>query len=259
MQLRWLIQLIPFKLIAPVLSALPSLTITVTQGITAYNGNTTIATCYGGGDGTASVTAVGGTPDYAYNWSNGEVGATATGLAAGAYQVTVTDTRGCSAVTTQVIGQATQIDATATTTDAGCTSATGSATLATTGGAGSYSYIWSNGATGSTLNNAMPGNYNVTITDANNCTAVSTITINQPYQIQFSINTTPSIGGQSNGSATVDNVSEGTAPYTYSWSNGQSAQTATGLGIGSYTVSVTDANGCYQTANVTVGVTTGNQ
>jgi hypothetical protein len=72
--------------------------------------------------------------------------------------------------------------------------------------------------------------------------------------IQFAVATTNSATGQNNGSASVENVSAGTAPYTFAWSNGDNTQNAANLAPGSYTVTVTDNNGCHESEKATVGV-----
>ncbi|HWB62473.1 MAG TPA: T9SS type A sorting domain-containing protein, partial [Chitinophagales bacterium] len=99
--------------------------------------------------------------------------------------------------------------------------------------------------------------YTVTVTDANNCTALTNVQVAQPNAMQLTIAETDANGGQNNGAATVTNVSGGIGNLTYNWSTGSQSQSVTGLAPGSYTVTVTDNNGCTQTANVTVGVATG--
>ncbi len=138
-------------------------------------------------------------------------------------------------------------------TNASCGSPTGSATVTAGGGTGPYSYNWSNGASGSVVNNLPPGTYTVTITD-NSCNPqvdVIQLTITGAAAFTVTPSSTAAACNTNNGTASVG-VSGGTAPITINWSNGQSGTTATGLGAGTYTATVTDGSGCSQTVPVTV-------
>ncbi|MEP6806857.1 MAG: SprB repeat-containing protein, partial [Flavobacterium sp.] len=218
--------------------------------------STTSVSCFGGSNGTATITASGGTPGYTYLWSNGATTATATGLIAGTYNVTVTDSKSCTrTVNNIIIGTSTVINAAATQVNVSCNGGNnGSATVTPTGGAGSYTYLWSNGATTNSITGLTQGNYSVTITDANTCQATQNFTITQPALLvasQGAINNVSCNGG-SNGSATVVTTG-GTAPYTYLWAPfGGSGATASGLIQGTYTVTVTDSKLCQTTQTFTI-------
>ena len=137
------------------------------------------ATCNGGSDGSATVSASGGATPYSYSWSNGASGATASGLAAGTYTVTVTDNNSNQATANVTISQPTLLVASTSGTDTDCNGgATGSATASASGGAAPYSYAWSNGTATATANSLGAGSYSVTVTDNNGCTDVSFVTIN---------------------------------------------------------------------------------
>lgn len=132
----------------------------------------------------------------------------------------------------------------------------GTASVSTTGGAAPYTYSWTNGVvtlTGASQTNLAPGTYTVTISDANNCPGTITITITEPAPIVVtSTNITPTDCGAATGSATVS-ASGGIGTLTYAWSpSGGNAATASNLSAGQYTVTVTDANGCSQSLNVTI-------
>lgn len=310
-------------------------------------------------DGTANVVASGGVAPYTYQWSNGTTSSSASNLCAGTYSVTITDANGCQAVESVTISAPTQIALSITSSDATCSSGTnGSATVNATGGTAPYTYMWSNGATTSNINNLIPGNYSVTVTDANGCQEIASVEISRPVccnvtaggtignpqsncgpfdpstissvqpasgglgtleyvwlysysnvpntvgnphwieipnsnnatydpglvtqttyfmrcarrsgctfwagesnVIEIKVNPIPGVVigttnnvscyGLNDGSATAS-ASAGTAPYSYTWSNGATTATASGLAAGTYTVVVTDANGCAAQTTATI-------
>ncbi|MBA4318308.1 MAG: hypothetical protein C0412_07900, partial [Flavobacterium sp.] len=230
---------------------------TLTISTIATTGSSTDISCNGGSNGSATVVASGGISPYTYSWSpSGGTSATASGLSTGNYTVTITDNIGCQATRNFTITEPSAIIATASAqTNIACNGgATGSATVSATGGTPGYTYLWSNGATTATVTGIAAGTYTVTVTDANGCTATRNFTITQPSAISTATGsqTNVSCNGGTNGSASVS-PSGGTAGYTYSWSpSGGTAATATGLAAGSYTVTVTDANGCTATRNFTL-------
>lgn len=212
------------------------------------------AYCTGADNGSAMVFPTGGTAPYSYNWSNGSVMQQAIGLAAGTYDVTITDANGCELVTSATVYEPSPIAATISAVNLGCTgNATGSATVVPTGGTAPYSYLWSDGQTTATATGLLIGSYIVIVTDAKGCQITSTATISQPTAVvaTFLGATNASCNGQANGTATVSGAG-GTAPYTYLWPDGQVGALATGLVAGTYTVIVSDANGCSTTVDATV-------
>ncbi|MTD69259.1 T9SS type A sorting domain-containing protein [Flavobacterium sp. LC2016-13] len=232
--------------------------IIVGQPAATLNGTPSVTnvSCFGGANGTATITASGGTPSYTYLWSNGATTATATGLVAGTYSVTITDANSClRTINNIIVGQPAVINAAPSQVNVSCNGgANGSATVTPTGGTGAYTYLWSNGATTASITGLASGAYSVTITDANLCTKTQNFTITQPPVLaatQGTINNVSCNGG-SNGTATVV-VTGGTPGYTYSWSpSGGTAATASGLSQGTYTVTVTDANACQTTQSFTI-------
>ncbi len=214
-------------------------------------------TCFGGTNGSASVFASGGVAPLSYSWSpSGGTTTSASGLIAGNYTVTVVDNNNCSTTIPIVIAEPDQLQVNTSFTSPVCFGNTnGSAAVSVTGGSGSYTYSWSPGGfTTSGVNNLAGGNYTVTITDINNCSQNFPLTISQPAALTATIisQTNVSCFGNSNGSATVD-AGGGTSPYDYAWSpSGGAASAAAGLAAGNYTVTITDANNCIQTAPVTI-------
>mgnify|MGYP000595457724 CR=1 FL=1 len=130
--------------------------------------------------------------------------------------------------------------------------ASGTVTVTPVGGTAPFTYAWSPMATNTPiLNNLAAGTYTVTVTDVNGCTSQTAVTITEPTPLVATSIATDELLG-SDGTATV-NVSGGTAPYTYNWSSGGIGATETGLVAGVYTVNITDANGCLEVVEVTVG------
>ncbi len=126
----------------------------------------------------------------------------------------------------------------------------GTATVFAIGGVASYTYLWSNGATKSSVSNLCAQTYTVTVTDGNLATSSNTVTIGEPAALAAAMTSTASTTG-ADGSATAT-ASGGTAPYTYLWNGGATTATITGIGAGDYTVTATDAKGCIVIDTVTV-------
>jgi len=200
-------------------------------------------TCNGGSNGSATVSTVGGMPALTYSWSSGGAAATETGLAVGTYTVTVSDLNGCFASTTVTLVEPTALVTSATANNPLCSSGSGSATANVSGGTAPYSYLWPSGGVGQTEVGLSSGTYTVVITDANSCTSSATVTVAVPSAVTslLSFNEPLCFGGT--GDATVA-ASGGTGAFTYAWTSGGTNATETGLAAGSYTVTITDANGC---------------
>lgn len=220
--------------------------ITVVQ---AQPGSITQASC-GMNNGSASVIASGGQAPYSYLWSNGQTTATASSLAAGSYTCTITDGNSCSVTVNVSISSSGGPTATITTTPANCAGGTGSFTVLPSGsGPFTIDYNGVNPA------NAPAGNYSIEVTDNNGCTSAFPVTINEPAAISITGNAN---SPQSGNDGTIDlNVSGGTAPYQYSWSNGSTTEDLSGLAAGTYTVTVTDNSGCTGTQSFTLNPATG--
>jgi len=234
-------------------TATATATVTSTGSITSTTTGTNVS-CFGGTNGSATATPLGGGP-YTYSWNSTPVQTTqtATNLPAGTYTVTV-NSSGCITTSTIVITQPTLLNATSTQVNVTCNGGTnGSATANPTGGTSPYTYLWSNGQTTQTAINLVAGVYSCTITDTNGCTKVISVTITQPTAITVTTTQVNTTCGLPNGSATANPVG-GVGPYTYSWNSipVQTTQTATGLLAGSYVVTVTGVGGCTVTSNVTI-------
>ncbi|HEX8562724.1 MAG TPA: T9SS type A sorting domain-containing protein [Flavobacterium sp.] len=229
-------------------------TISAPSALTATQSQTNVS-CNGGSNGSATVVASGGTGSYSYSWSpSGGTEATASGLSAGDYTVTITDANSCSIQKNFTISSPEALTATQSQNNVSCFGGSnGSATVVASGGTGSYSYSWSpSGGNGATASGLSAGDYTVTITDNNGCTSTETITISQPDALVATAMSQTNVSNGSDGSATVA-VTGGTGDYSYSWSpSGGNAAMASGLSAGTYTVTVTDANGCTVTKDFTL-------
>ena len=215
------------------------------------------ATC-GNPNGSLQAVISGGTPGYTFLWSNGQSSAAISGLLAGVYSVTVSDGNSCNAqYVATVTDEAGPQIANAVVQDVLCNSgSTGGVALTISGGALPLTFQWSNGQTGQNLFNVAVGTFSVTVTDANGCTTTQSYTISQPSFLASPVTTSPTFCGQATGQATA-NSSGGVPPYAYLWSNGQVTQTITGLSAGTYTVTVTDANGCTRRRSASVTLANG--
>ncbi|MBL0051106.1 MAG: SprB repeat-containing protein [Bacteroidetes bacterium] len=186
-------------------------------------------------------------------WSNGKTTSSNSNLSAGTYTATVTDANGCTATCSYTVTQPTPLVATCSGTNVTCKGAsTGSAAVVASGGTAPYTYLWSNGKTTASNNGLSAGTYTATVTDSKGCTAKCSYTVTEPsYVVATCSGTNVNCYGGNNGSASVT-ASGGTPSYTYMWSNGKTTSSNSNLSAGTYTATVTDANGCTATCSYTV-------
>jgi len=231
-------------------------TVQITQPpqLTATAAGTNVL-CNGAATGSVTVTPTGGTGGYTYTWlPSGGPGNTATNLLAAVYSCTVTDVNGCTVVTGFNVTQPSALTATTSFTQSTCGLPNGSACVSASGGAGGYTYSWTPGpGAGTCLNNVVGGNYVCLITDANGCTLSVSVTVPSANTPSVSVITTTNVTcfGGTDGGATASSTG-GTTPYFYSWSNSDPDSILSNVGIGTYTVTVSDLNGCSDTAQVTI-------
>lgn len=210
------------------------------------------STCFNESNGSASVVASGGTGNYTYLWSNGATTATVSGLRAGVYSVTVSD--GANQVSTEVtIIQPSQINIQLVTQINTCNESGTNAIIANvTGGTPPYAYRWSNNNQSAEISGVNPGNYTLTVTDANGCTRVASTSLQPAPPLSVSLSAkNVSCFGANDGQATAT-VIGGAQPYRYAWSKGSTDATTMSLGAGIHSVTVTDNQGCQATAAVNI-------
>ena len=214
----------------------------------AHSFTTTPSVC-GSLNGAATLSVSGGTPTYNYSWNpNVSTNNIATNIASSNYIVTITDANTCidtmhvfvpnsgGTMSLSIINKK----------NASCFGKNdGSATINIVGGVPSFTYSWTpNIGNAATQNNLSAGNYNIVVTDANNCSSQIQTTITQPNNLSISHQTIDTKCGLKNGNAQLQ-VSGGTKPYQYAWTGGvSSTNNANQLGAGNYFILVSDSHNC---------------
>lgn len=213
--------------------------------------------CHQGSNGTLTASAQGGNGGYQFAWSNNGTTAAITSLTAGAYEVTVTDQRGCRATAALPIVEPNPVALQLMVTPIACHGvASGAVQALGTGGVGGFTYTWGHTGNGLAQQTALgAGAYRVTATDANGCSIADSTTLTEPALLVIDSTRFTAVRcfGGNDGNASVF-VSGGTEPYRFGWDDPaqQLNDTAVFLAARNYAVVVTDANGCMRTANVTV-------
>ncbi|MBK8808132.1 MAG: hypothetical protein IPO21_16505 [Bacteroidales bacterium] len=220
--------------------------------------------CNSGSDGSVSVSAIGGTPNYTYLWDDASASTTAmiSGLPAGTYNVTVTDTKGCTDITSIGVTEPAVVSMSFTALlpqglNVSCNGLCDAQVQVTaSGGTAPYpTYAWSQVGVGNSSTAALcSGKTYVTITDSKGCTGKDSVTIGAPLQISTVVTGVNVLcKGEATGSASVV-ASNGFTPYNYQWSDAlsQSGANATGLIAGKYYVTVSDVNSCSVVDSITI-------
>ncbi|MFK8165309.1 MAG: T9SS type A sorting domain-containing protein [Lewinella sp.] len=239
-------------------SKILTFSIGLTTGPTAIEATSLQATACGLQNGSLSVTPTSGTAPFSYAWADfptldsGELA----DLAAGDYALTVTDANGCSVSEEFTVASSeTPTASVSSQTDSNCGQSNGSATVSTTGLTGALFFAWSHDAdlNAATAEDLAAGDYSVTITGANGCTATGSIVIGNTDGPMISLATVVNVScGTANGSINTNYEGGGTAPFIYTWSHDTSLNSASaeGLESGTYGVTITDMNGCSDVLSV---------
>jgi uncharacterized repeat protein (TIGR01451 family) len=204
----------------------------------------TPATCLTN-DGSCIAFGAGGMPPYTYSWSNGATTQNVTGLTSGYINVTVTDANGCSGTSGAYISASTPISVTYATTPSSCVSPTGTASLTFAGGTMPYrdTFYCSPIQTGPVASGLASGTYAFHVVDAVGCVQDGSVYVPPIDVLSASFSQVPALCTLATGSLTMS-VTGGVAPLTYAWSTGSVSDHISSVAAGTYSVTVTDANGC---------------
>src|SRR5690606_28076590 len=185
----------------------------------------------------------GGVEPYSYNWAHGANTKNVESLTAGNYSVEVVDGNGCSINLSGTVRTNT-IYINAVSQNISCKGAQDvTIDASVSNGTAPYTYKWAHGATTSSLTDLAPGYYTLTASDAAGCSTTRSFYISEPKAITVSYDIKEDCN--SGDGLFVDlTISGGSAPYVYSWSDGQSTQDVSVATEGDYLVSVTDSKGC---------------
>jgi outer membrane protein OmpA-like peptidoglycan-associated protein len=209
----------------------------------------------GKSEGKATVTAKGGKGKYTFIWDNSENTATATKLIAGNHSVTISDANGCTTTTSVVVNEnISQLTASIEATkEIKCYAEKTGFKVNILGGKGPFTYQWSDPKLqGENVENITAGDYTLQITDAAGTKVNATIKIEQPEMIVYSASVINFAStGKTDGKA-IATAKGGTGKYTFVWDNGETNATASKLGAGKHTVTVTDANGCISATSIEI-------
>ncbi|WP_198664774.1 proprotein convertase P-domain-containing protein [Lewinella sp. IMCC34191] len=208
--------------------------------------------CTGEANGSITLVPLTATPVREYQWSTGATTRDLTGLSAGTYELTVSTENGCTRIFSYDLTPPEQLSISVDTSiSVSCFGESdGGISVSSTGGYGSYRYTWSEGVAGtsSSVTGLLSGNYAVTVTDSADCTATETVFVSSPDVLTLQLNPTDvSCRGGIDGQITPV-VGGGTLPYSYRWSDGSTNSTLDEQPAGTYSVTVTDANGCVANA-----------
>lgn len=208
--------------------------------------------CRGNNTGSVNIEASGGVAPYTYLWPDGQTGKSRNNLSAGTYEIIVSDANGCSLnLTVEILEPAETLAVSTTASDVKCFGASdGAIEASVSGGTEPYNYSWSDSSysilsqSGEKLQNIPAGSYHLEVTDANNCIQTISTSVEQPDEITHSFTVEDVLcKGLAEGSIEAE-ISGGTQPYTFQWSNGDETQNISQIPAGEYELVVTDANDC---------------
>lgn len=219
--------------------------------------------CFGGNGAALTASGMGTVAPYNYSWNTGSTTASISSLVAAIYTVEVTDNIGCKSDTAFNITQPTAVNPSLLSPkntrgyNTSCYGVADASVSILAGGTSPYTYLWNTNATTSTISNVGLGSYSVTISDANGCIGIGTISLIEPPVVTLSFSSATYIGGNEirchgERGAIAAHPSGGTGPFTYHWSDTQLTQIADTLFAGNYSVIVADSEGCSVSGSFTL-------
>ena len=219
----------------------------------SITGNTIEVSCINGGDGSIDILVNGGTLPYIYNWFDGNSviinnnSNQLNNLSAGPYNINLVDSNNCQLDTVFFVNEpSSPLELSLISTDVNCFGeASGSINSNILGGTPPYSYDWSNSSSTPNISLLVAGNYSLTVYDDNNCRISDSIMINEPSLPLTAVSSSSDVNCQGGADGSANIIPYGGTPgYTFSWSNGMQSEEIKELSAGSYTVIITDLNGC---------------
>ncbi len=210
--------------------------------------------CPGSDDGAIDINIIGGNPPFTYEWSNGKTTEDVNNLAAGPYEVFVTDAYGCVATASITVGAPPSSSISFAKKNSNCGFNDGFATVYVSGTTGPYTYVWDNGSGDQTIHGLGPGIYEVNVIDGNGCLFTDQIIINDIQGPKVFLDSVSALDCGGTGSDIYIDVFGGAMPYNFNWSNGATSGNLLGVNAGDYTLVVTDNNGCQANLAVSIDV-----
>jgi hypothetical protein len=204
--------------------------------------------CAGDSNGSISILVNGGLPDYEYLWSNDATTSSIDNLESGTYTISVSDQNGCEVSLSVEITEPFEIllELTATA-ETGSGTNDGTVSADVSGGTPDYQYEWSTGSTENMISGLTPDMYFLTATDANGCTAVDSVRVNNFDCENITVTATGVFSicpDSNNGSIEITDIVGGEAPFDILWSTNSSEVVIDNLPGGHYSTTITDANNC---------------
>jgi hypothetical protein len=220
-------------------------TISSSEGPEIAHQSITDIQCYGGNTGAIDITVTGGTQPYIYEWSTGHAGQDISGMPAGMYAVTISDAGGCVTNAEYEIEQADAITVDTDIINPTCTGSEGQITANVSGGTAPYTYLWSIGASTPQITNLAAGTYHLTVSDNAGCSSYISVNLSDTGAPEIVLESVENTSCGNNDGAIDVTITGGTLPYaSIDWSNGTHEEDLTGVGVGVYTLTVTDNAGC---------------
>ena len=219
----------------------------------SVSGSVDFDACAFADDAEARAAVSGGTAPYTYAWSTGATTPTVEGLAAGSYDVDVTDASGCTASATVVVNPPAALTASANTVDPTCYDASGEIEVVPAGGTAPFTYAWTpNVSTTDRATGLVGGTYVIVVGDANGCEMTVTVAFDDTDALALTLETHQVTCNGAADAAIRSTLTGGIPPYSYAWSSGETTADLAAVTPGTYTLTVTDGNGCTVDATTVV-------